>query len=249
MILDETFGNFSIPPKQQAMHHQLEKHYVNRVGWLRAAVLGANDGLLSTTSIVIGVAAAEPDRHIIILAALAGMIAGAMSMAAGEYVSVSSQEDTEKADLLREKRELEQMPEIELRELAKVYEQRGCTKETAVQVAIELTEHDALGAHARDELGINEITQAKPLQAAMASFGSFAVGALLPFGVSLLAPLKEMVYFQYGFSIIFLMLLGAISARAGGSSIKVAVLRICFWGTVAMGITAFVGHIFGVNVT
>ncbi|MCW1963068.1 VIT family protein [Chryseobacterium viscerum] len=230
------------------MHHQLEKHYVNRVGWLRAAVLGANDGLLSTTSIVIGVAAAEPDRHIIILAALAGMIAGAMSMAAGEYVSVSSQEDTEKADLLREKRELEQMPEIELRELAKVYEQRGCTKETAMQVAIELTEHDALGAHARDELGINEITQAKPLQAAMASFSSFAVGALLPFSVSLLAPLKQMVYFQYGFSIIFLMLLGAISARAGGSSIKVAVLRICFWGTVAMGITAFVGHIFGVNV-
>ncbi|MDR3022615.1 VIT family protein [Chryseobacterium sp.] len=231
------------------MHHQLEKHYVNRVGWLRAAVLGANDGLLSTTSIVIGVAAAEPERHIIILAALAGMIAGAMSMAAGEYVSVSSQEDTEKADLLREKRELEEMPEIELRELAKVYENRGCTKETALQVAIELTEHDALGAHARDELGINEITQAKPLQAAMASFGSFAVGALLPFSVSLLAPLKQMVYFQYGFSIIFLMFLGAVSARAGGSNIKVAVLRICFWGTVAMGITAFVGHVFGVNVT
>jgi len=249
MILDETFGNFSIPPKQKAMHHQLEKHYVNRVGWLRAAVLGANDGLLSTTSIVIGVAAAEPERNIIILAALAGMIAGAMSMAAGEYVSVSSQEDTEKADLLREKRELEEMPEIELRELAKVYEKRGCTKETAMQVAIELTQHDALGAHARDELGINEITQAKPLQAAMASFGSFAVGALLPFSVSLLAPLKQMVYFQYGFSIVFLMFLGAVSAKAGGSGIKVAVLRICFWGTVAMGITAFVGHIFGVNVT
>ncbi|WP_343660798.1 VIT family protein [Chryseobacterium sp.] len=230
------------------MHHQLEKHYVNRVGWLRAAVLGANDGLLSTTSIVIGVAAAEPERHIIILAALAGMIAGAMSMAAGEYVSVSSQEDTEKADLIREQIELEQMPEIELRELAKVYEERGCTKETAMQVAIELTEHDALGAHARDELGINEITQAKPLQAAMASFSSFAVGALLPFTVSLLAPLKQMVYFQYGFAIIFLMLLGAISAKAGGSNIKIAVLRICFWGTVAMGITALVGHIFGVNV-
>jgi len=230
------------------MHHQLEKHYVNRVGWLRAAVLGANDGLLSTTSIVIGVAAAAPERHIIILAALAGMIAGAMSMAAGEYVSVSSQEDTEKADLIREQRELEEMPEIELRELAKVYEKRGCTKETAMKVAVELTEHDALGAHARDELGINEITQAKPLQAAMASFGSFAVGALLPFTVSLLAPLKQMVYFQYGFSIIFLMLLGAVSARAGGSSIKIAVLRICFWGTVAMGITALVGHIFGVNV-
>jgi VIT1/CCC1 family predicted Fe2+/Mn2+ transporter len=170
-------------------------------------------------------------------------------MAAGEYVSVSSQEDTEKADLLREKRELEEMPEIELKELAKVYEKRGCSKETAMQVAIELTEHDALGAHARDELGINEITQAKPLQAAMASFGSFAVGALLPFSVSLLAPLKQMVYFQYGFSIVFLMFLGAISAKAGGSDIKVAVLRICFWGTVAMGITAFVGHIFGVNVT
>lgn len=242
------FGK-SFLTKIKLMHHQLEKHYVNRVGWLRAAVLGANDGLLSTTSIVIGVAAANPDRNTIILAALAGMIAGAMSMAAGEYVSVSSQEDTEKADLLREKRELEEMPEVELRELAKIYERRGVSKETALKVATELTEHDALAAHAHDELGINEITQAKPLQAAMASFGSFAVGALLPFSVSLLAPLKEMVYFQYGFSIIFLMLLGAISARAGGSSIKVAVLRICFWGTVAMGITAFVGHIFGVNVT
>ncbi|REC47200.1 VIT1/CCC1 transporter family protein [Chryseobacterium pennipullorum] len=230
------------------MHYQLEKHYVNRVGWLRAAVLGANDGLLSTTSIVIGVAAAEPERHIIILAALAGMIAGAMSMAAGEYVSVSSQEDTEKADLIREKRELEEMPEIELRELAKVYENRGCSKETAMQVAIELTEHNALEAHARDELGINEITQAQPLQAAIASFGSFAVGALLPFIVSLMAPMKQMVYFQYGFSILFLMLLGAVSARAGGSNIKIAVLRICFWGTVAMGITALVGHLFGVSV-
>lgn len=231
------------------MHHQLEKHYVNRVGWLRAAVLGANDGLLSTTSIVIGVAVAEPDRHIIILAALAGMIAGAMSMAAGEYVSVSSQEDTEKADLIREKRELNEMPEIELRELAKIYEKRGCTSETAMQVAIELTEHNALEAHARDELGINEITQAKPLQAAIASFGSFAVGALLPFTVSLLAPIKQMVYFQYGFSIIFLMLLGAISAKAGGSNIRIAVLRICFWGTVAMGVTALVGRIFGVNIS
>lgn len=228
------------------MHHQLEKHYVNRVGWLRAAVLGANDGLLSTTSIVIGVAAAEPERHIIILAALAGMIAGAMSMAAGEYVSVSSQEDTEKTDLIREKRELETMPEIELRELAKIYESRGVSKETALQVATELTEHNALEAHAR-ELGINEITQAKPLQAAIASFGSFTVGALLPFTVSLLAPISQMVYFQYGFSIIFLMLLGAVSARTGGSHIGIAMLRICFWGTVAMGVTALVGHFFGVS--
>ena len=231
------------------MHHQLEKHYVNRVGWLRASVLGANDGLLSTTSIVIGVAAASPDRNTIILAALAGMIAGAMSMAAGEYVSVSSQEDTEKADLLREKRELEEMPEIELQELAKIYEKRGVSKETALQVATELTAHDALAAHVHDELGINEISQAKPLQAALASFGSFALGALLPFGVSLLAPIKQMVYFQYGFSIVFLMILGAVSARTGGSKIGIAVLRICFWGTVAMGITAFVGHLFGVSVS
>ena len=231
------------------MHHQLEKHYVNRVGWLRASVLGANDGLLSTTSIVIGVAAASPDRNTIILAALAGMIAGAMSMAAGEYVSVSSQEDTEKADLLREKRELEEMPEIELQELAKIYEKRGVSKKTALQVATELTAHDALAAHARDELGINEISQAKPLQAALASFGSFALGALLPFCVSLLAPIKQMVYFQYGFSIVFLMILGAVSARTGGSKIGIAVLRICFWGTVAMGITAFVGHLFGVSVS
>ena len=231
------------------MHHQLVKHYENRVGWLRAAVLGANDGLLSTTSIVIGIAAATPDRNTIILAALAGMIAGAMSMAAGEYVSVSSQEDTEKADLLREKRELEQIPEIELKELAKIYERRGVSKETALQVATELTEHDALAAHAHDELGINEITQAKPLQAAIASFGSFALGALLPFAVSISAPIKEMVYFQYGFSIVFLMVLGAISAKTGGSKIGIAVLRICFWGTVAMGVTALIGHRFGVNVS
>lgn len=230
------------------MHHILEKHYVNRVGWLRAAVLGANDGLLSTTSIVIGVAAASPERNTIILAALAGMIAGAMSMAAGEYVSVSSQEDTEKADLLREKRELEEMPEIELQELAKIYEKRGVSKETALRVATELTEHDALAAHAHDELGINEITQAKPLQAAIASFGSFALGALLPFIVSLVAPIKEMVYFQYGFSIVFLMILGAISAKTGGSKIGIAVLRISFSGTVAMGVTALIGHLFGVSV-
>lgn len=235
--------------KRKIMHHQLEKHYVNRVGWLRASVLGANDGLLSTTSIVIGVAAATPDRNTIILAALAGMIAGAMSMAAGEYVSVSSQEDTEKADLLREKKELEEMPETELLELAKIYERRGVSKETALQVATELTEHDALAAHAHDELGINEMTQAKPFQAAISSFGSFALGAILPFVVSLLAPIKEMVYFQYGFSIIFLMTLGAVSAKTGGSKIGIAVLRICFWGTVAMGVTALIGHLFGVNVS
>jgi VIT1/CCC1 family predicted Fe2+/Mn2+ transporter len=231
------------------MHHPLEKHYVNRIGWLRAAVLGANDGLLSTTSIVIGVAAAQPERNTIVLAALAGMIAGAMSMAAGEYVSVSSQEDTEKADLKREQRELEEMPEVELKELAKVYERRGVSKETALQVAIELTKHDALGAHAHDELGINEITQAKPLQAAVASFGSFALGASLPFILSLLAPIGQMVYYQYGFSIVFLMILGAVSAKTGGSNIGTAMLRICFWGTVAMGVTALAGHFFGANIS
>jgi len=230
------------------MHLPLEKHYVNRVGWLRAAVLGANDGLLSTTSIVIGVAAANPDRNNIVLAALAGLIAGAMSMAAGEYVSVSSQEDTEKADLLREQKELEEMPELELQELAKVYEKRGVSPETAQQVARELTAHDALGAHAHDELGINEITQAKPLLAAIASFGSFALGAVLPFMVSLFAPIELMVYLQYGFTIIFLMILGAISAKTGGSNIGVAVGRICFWGTIAMGVTALIGHLFGVNI-
>jgi VIT1/CCC1 family predicted Fe2+/Mn2+ transporter len=224
-----------------------ENHYINRVGWLRAAVLGANDGLLSTTSIVIGIAAAMPQRNSIVLAALAGMMAGAMSMAAGEYVSVSSQEDTEKADLIREKDELEKMPELELKELAKIYEKRGVTPDTALMVAKELTAKNALEAHAKDELGINEITQAKPLQAAFASLASFAVGATLPLLVSLYAPIKEMVYFQYGFSIIFLMILGAVSAKAGGSHIWTAVGRICFWGTIAMGVTALVGHLFGVN--
>lgn len=230
------------------MHYPLEKHYVNRVGWLRASVLGANDGLLSTTSIVIGIAAANPTRDAIILAALAGMIAGAMSMAAGEYVSVSSQADTETADLDREKEELEEIPEIELQELAKIYEKRGVSKETALLVATELTRHDALAAHAHDELGINQITQAKPFVAAIASFLSFLAGALLPMILAIFAPEKEMVYYQYGFSIIFLMILGAISAKIGGSDSKKSVLRICFWGTVAMAITALVGHFFGVKV-
>lgn len=229
------------------MKHPLEKHYVNRVGWLRAAVLGANDGLLSTTSIVIGVAAADPSRHSIILAALAGTIAGAMSMAAGEYVSVSSQADTEKADIEREKRELEEMPEVELHELAKIYEKRGVSEETALQVAKELSDHNALEAHAKDELGINEITVAKPFQASVASFFSFLAGAALPMILAIFAPESEMVYYQYGFSIVFLMILGAISAKTGGSNIGIAMARICFWGTVAMLVTAIVGHVFGVN--
>ena len=226
---------------------ELEKHYVNRSGWLRAAVLGANDGILSTTSIVIGVAAASDTRSPIILAALAGLVAGALSMAAGEYVSVSSQSDREIADLKREKKELDTLPDIELRELAMIYEHRGLNIDLAMQVAIQLTKHNALEAHAKDELGINEFTQPKPLQAALASGASFISGGFLPLLVSLFAPVSHMVICQYSFSIVFLALSGAIAAKAGGSSIIKGIVRICFWGTIAMGITAFVGYLFGVK--
>jgi len=226
---------------------ELEKHYTNRSGWLRAAVLGANDGILSTTSLVIGVAAASDSRNPVILAAVAGLVAGALSMAAGEYVSVSSQSDIETADLAREKRELETMPGTELNELAKIYEQRGLDKELAKQVAVQLTKRNALEAHAKDELGINEISRPKPMQAALASGASFIAGALLPVLVSFFAPLNRMVLFQYSFSIIFLALLGAIAAKTGGSGIAKGILRICFWGTIAMGVTALVGYLFGVK--
>jgi len=226
----------------------LEKHYTNRSGWLRAAVLGANDGILSTTSLVIGVAAASYTRPPIILAAIAGLVAGALSMAAGEYVSVSSQSDIETADLKREKRELDTMPETELKELAKHYQHRGLDRSLAMQVAIQLTQHNVLEAHARDELGINEITTPKPLQAALASGLSFISGGLLPLFVSLFAPLKLMVIYQYSFSIVFLALSGVIAAKAGGSSITKGIIRICFWGTIAMGITAFVGYLFSVKI-
>lgn len=225
----------------------IEKHYITRMGWLRASVLGANDGILSTTSIVIGIAAASADRNAIVLAAVAGLIAGAMSMAAGEYVSVSSQADSERSDLEREQKELDEMPETELQELADIYVGRGLDAELALQVAIQLTKHDALQAHARDELGMNELTTAKPLQAALASLGAFTFGALLPLLVSFFAPLKYMVYLQYGFSIVFLMILGAIAAKTGGAGIGTAVARIAFWGTAAMGVTALVGHLFGVS--
>lgn len=227
---------------------RLESHYVTRSNWLRAAVLGANDGILSTSSIIIGVAAASASRTPIVLAALAGAIAGAMSMAAGEYVSVSSQGDIEKSDLAREQKALIEMPEVELEELADIYQKRGLNEELALQVAKQLTEHDALEAHARDELGINKIMEANPFQAALASFAAFIIGAILPFVVALLAPVKEMIYYQYCFSLLFLALLGAIAAKTGGSSIKKSVLRICFWGTAAMFATALVGYIFGVSI-
>ena len=229
------------------LDNYLDPHYIQRSNWLRAAVLGANDGILSTASIAIGVAAASEIREPIILATVAGLVAGALSMAAGEYVSVSSQTDVEKADIEREKKELEEMPEYELDRLTEIYEQRGLKRETAILVAKELTEHDALGAHVRDELGITEISQAKPIQAAFASGGAFTVGGVLPLLVSIFSPLESMEYLLYGFSIVFLILLGAVAAKAGGSSITKAVLRITFWGTVAMGLTALVGYLFGVS--
>lgn len=225
----------------------LAPHYVQRSNWLRAAVLGANDGILSTASLAIGVAAASDLRAPIVLATVAGLVAGALSMAAGEYVSVSSQTDVEKADILREKQELEEMPDLELERLAEIYEKRGLKKETALTVAKELTQHDALAAHMRDELGINELTQAKPIQAAFASGVSFTVGGVLPLIITLFLPVKNMEYFLYGFAIVFLIILGSLAAKTGGSNILKAVVRITFWGTAAMGLTAFVGYLFGVN--
>jgi VIT1/CCC1 family predicted Fe2+/Mn2+ transporter len=225
----------------------LAVHYIQRSNWLRAAVLGANDGILSTASLAIGIAAASSTREPLVLAALAGLVAGALSMAAGEYVSVSSQTDVEEADILREKQELKDMPEIELERLAEIYEKKGLKRETALTVAKELTEHDALGAHMKDELGLNEISKAKPIQAAFASGLSFTVGGVLPLLVTLFLPLKNIEYYLYAFAIVFLVILGALASKTGGSSIKRAIIRITFWGTAAMGLTALVGYIFGVS--
>ncbi len=226
----------------------LDNHYIHRSNWLRAAVLGANDGIISISSLAIGVAAASSTREPIILATVAGLVAGALSMAAGEYVSVSSQTDTEKADIEREIIELAEMPDEELKLLAQIYEKRGLKPETALQVAIELTEKDALSAHIRDELGINEISQANPIQAAISSGAAFTVGGVLPLLVILFASVKNMEYWLYGFTIVFLMILGTIAAKTGGSSIKKAILRITIWGTIAMVLSALVGYIFGVRI-
>jgi len=234
--------------KKSELDGYLENHYIHRSNWLRAAVLGANDGILSTASIAIGVSAASIMREPIILATLAGLVAGALSMAAGEYVSVSSQTDVEEADIEREKVELSETPELELQRLAEIYENRGLKKETALLVAQELTEYDPLGAHIRDELGINEISQAKPIQAALTSGAAFTVGGLLPFLVTLFFPLDSMEYALYGFALFFLIILGALAAKTGGSSIRKAIIRITFWGTIAMGLTALVGHFFDINV-
>lgn len=225
----------------------LDSHYIHRSNWLRAAVLGANDGIISISSLAVGVAAASTARAPILLATVAGLVAGALSMAAGEYVSVSSQTDTEQADIQREMKELEEMPEEELQILAQIYERRGLKKETAMQVALELTEKDALATHIRDELGINEISQANPIQAAIASGLSFTVGGVLPLLVVLFAPIQGLEYWLYGFTIVFLIVLGTMAAKTGGSSLLKAIMRVTIWGTIAMVLSAVVGYLFGVN--
>jgi VIT1/CCC1 family predicted Fe2+/Mn2+ transporter len=220
-------------------------HRIHHVGWLRAAVLGANDGIVSTASLVVGVAAAAADRPAVLLAGIAGLVAGAMSMAAGEYVSVSSQADTEKADLERERVELEQNEEHETRELSTIYQQRGLDAGLARQVAEKLMAHDALAAHARDELGITPHLSARPLQAALASAATFAVGALLPLAAVLLAPAGRIVESVAAASLAALAALGVASARIGGAPAWMATARVVFWGALAMALTALVGRLFG----
>ncbi len=228
------------------MRPHRERHLVERIGWLRAAVLGANDGIVSTASLVLGVAASQASAESVLVAGVAGLVAGAMSMAAGEYVSVSSQSDTEQADLAKERRELADDPAFEREELAAIYVERGLDPVLATQVAHQLMAHDALGAHARDELGISELTTARPIQAALASAGTFAVGAALPLLVVVVSPPSAMLWTVAVSSLAFLGLLGAISGRVGGASARVAAMRVTFWGALAMGLTAGVGALFGV---
>ncbi len=227
------------------MRHK-EQHRTDRIGWLRAAVLGANDGIVSTASLVIGVAAAETTRESVIVAGVAGLVAGAMSMAAGEYVSVSSQADTENADLARERKELSSDREFELSELTGIYVERGLDESLARQVAEQLMAHDALGAHARDELGISETMTARPVQAALASAATFAVGAGLPLAAAFLSPEKLIAIIVSVTSLGFLALLGGVSARAGGAPVVKALTRVTFWGALAMAATAGIGALFGV---
>ncbi len=222
-----------------------ELHYSERIGWLRAAVLGANDGIVSTASLVVGIAAANTGRSEILIAAIAGLVAGAMSMASGEYVSVSSQADTESADLEREKLELATDDEAERKELANIYVKRGLDKQLAVRVAEQLMAHDALGAHARDELGLNEMTMAKPIQAALASAASFAAGAALPVLLVAFTPIAAMIPVVAVSSLVFLAILGSIAARAGGASMFKGAVRVTFWSALAMAATALIGHLVG----
>jgi len=225
-----------------------ERHRTERIGWLRAAVLGANDGIVSTASLVLGVAAAGADAKAVLVAGVAGLVAGAMSMAAGEYVSVSSQSDTERADLARESGELVSEPEQEQAELAEIYVRRGLDPELASTVAIQLMKHDALGAHARDELGISEVSTARPIQAAFASAGTFSVGAALPLLIVLLLPSHILMWAVPSSSLLFLALLGSLAARTGGAPVLVAASRVTFWGALAMALTAGIGALFGVAI-
>lgn len=224
-----------------------ENHRTHRVGWLRAAVLGANDGIVSTASLIMGVAAADASSQSVLIAGVAGLVAGAMSMAAGEYISVSSQADTEDADMEVEREELAADPGYEHAELSAIYVERGLQPELAAKVATQLMAHDALGAHARDELGISHTLTARPVQAALASAGTFAVGAALPLLVVLLTPLPLLMWSVAGSSLVFLALLGILSAVAGGASMLRAAVRVTFWGALAMALTAGVGALFGVS--
>lgn len=222
-----------------------ELHFSQRIGWLRAAVLGANDGIVSTSSLVVGIAAANTGRPELVLAAVAGLVAGAMSMAAGEYVSVSSQADTEEADLERERQELENNAHYERKELTEIYVQRGLDPALAAQVADQLMAHDALGAHARDELGLSETHKARPLQAAVASAVTFSAGAAMPVMLTTFVPLASMIPVVSVSSLLFLAMMGAVAARAGGSSLFRGATRVTFWGALAMAATAGIGHLFG----
>ena len=227
------------------MSKHSETHRSSRIGWLRAAVLGANDGIVSTASLIVGVAAASASQSSLLLTGVAGLVAGAMSMAAGEYVSVHSQADTEKADFAREQAEIAKDPTAEHRELVAIYVTRGLDAPLARQVADQLMKHDALGAHARDELGISEAQSAQPIQAALASAASFAVGAALPFGVTALAAGPNLIAWIAATSLVFLASLGALAAKAGGANLWMGAWRVTFWGAMAMGITAGVGSLFG----
>jgi vacuolar iron transporter family protein len=228
--------------------HHTERHLVSRIGWLRAAVLGANDGIVSTASLIVGVAAAAASKNEVLIAGTAGLVAGAMSMAAGEYVSVSSQSDTEQADLARERAELEADPEAEHAELVRIYRARGLDSETADAAATQMAVFDRLGTHARDELGISEMTTARPIQAAMTSATTFSVGAALPLLVAVLVPLAKNMVAVSAASLLFLALLGAVGARAGGANVMRATIRVAFWGALAMACTAGIGRLVGTAV-
>ena len=227
------------------LHSHPESHLVSRIGWLRAAVLGANDGIVSTASLIVGVAAAAASQGEVLIAGIAGLVAGAMSMAAGEYVSVSSQSDTERADLARETKELNENLEFEKGELSEIYVKRGLDPALADKVAEQLMAKDALGAHARDELGISEITTARPIQAALASAATFAVGAAMPLLMVVVSPASLLVPIVSVASLLFLALLGAVGARAGGANVARATVRVTFWGALAMALTAGIGAVFG----